>query len=114
MLDRKERRAPELAALRLKAQSILKTFEVKTQDVDTDSAAAPWLNKYTINISINHVGVAFPLTHSAQLELPHSGSQDSSAVRAFLFSIKSIEFGTQRGESGQVVMNGFSFQFVSR
>lgn len=114
MFDRRERRAPEVAALRMKAQSILKTFEVKPKEQDPSPASLAWLQKYTINILVSDVGVAFPLTHAVQLELPVSGSRDSSEVRAFLFSIAKIQFGTQRGETGQVIIKGFSFQFVPR
>jgi hypothetical protein len=113
MLDRKEQRALELATFKEKTKSILRTFEVKVQDAEP-MKKPPWLNNYTIHFSIRNIGVAFPLIHDHDLELPQTGSRDSSAVRAFLFSIKSIEFGTQRGETGQAIMKGFSFQFVSR
>lgn len=72
------------------------------------------LELYNITVVVRNVGVAFPLTLSRDLHLPRSGSHDDSAVRAFLFSIKTIEFGTQLGENGQASMTGFSFQFVSR
>jgi hypothetical protein len=54
------------------------------------------------------------LTHDQNLEIPQTGSGDSTAVKAFLFSVKSIKFGTQRGESGEAKMQGLSIQFVSR
>lgn len=111
--DRKEQRAVELAAFKEKAQSILKTFEVAVQDVQVKEQSS-WLKSYVINLSIYNIGVAFPLTHDPNLEIPQIGTRDSSAVRAFLFSVKSIKFGTQRGESGEAKMQGFSFQFVSR
>ncbi|KAJ7497366.1 hypothetical protein FB451DRAFT_229194 [Mycena latifolia] len=111
--DRKEQRAIELAAFKEKAQSILKTFEVAVQDVQTKEPSS-WLKSYAINLSIHNIGVAFPLTHDQNLEIPQTGTRDSTAVRAFLFSIKSIQFGTQRDESGEAKMQGLSFQFVSR
>ncbi|KAJ7096249.1 hypothetical protein C8R44DRAFT_371827 [Mycena epipterygia] len=111
--DRKEQRAIELAAFKEKAQSILKTFEVAVQDVKVKEQSS-WLKSYVINLSIYNIGVAFPLTHDETLKIPQTGSRDSTAVRAFLFSIKSIKFGTQRGESGEAKMQGLSFQFVSR
>ncbi|KAF8070507.1 hypothetical protein FPV67DRAFT_1756074, partial [Lyophyllum atratum] len=112
MLDRKEQRALELAAFKEKTQSILKTFEVGIRDSQKETRA--WLENYIINISTRNIGVAFPLTHDQELQLPQTGSRDSTAVPAFLWSIKSIEFGTHRGETGQAVMKDFSFQFVSR
>ncbi|KAF7315604.1 hypothetical protein MIND_00075800 [Mycena indigotica] len=113
MWDRKEQRAVELAAFKEKAQSILKTFEVDVKD-DQEKETSTWLKSYYINLSIHNIGVAFPLIHDPTLELPQSGSGDTSAVRAFLFSIKSIKFGTRRGESGEAKMQDLSFQFVSR
>ncbi|KAJ7218000.1 hypothetical protein GGX14DRAFT_550111 [Mycena pura] len=113
MWDRKKQRAIELAAFKEKAQSILKTFEVSVEDVQAKEKSS-WLKSYHLSFSIHNVGVAFPLTHDQTLEIPQTGSRDSTAVRAFLFSIKSIKFGSQRGESGEAKMQGFSFQFVSR
>ena len=69
---------------------------------------------FVIDLSVRNLGVAFPLTHDHDLEMPRTGSQDSSTISAFLFSIKSVKFGAQRGETGQAIMKGFSFQFVPR
>ncbi|KAJ7647262.1 hypothetical protein FB45DRAFT_987066 [Roridomyces roridus] len=111
--DRREQRALDLAAFKEKAQSILKTFEVPTQDVQIKPQSS-WLTSYVIDMTIHNIGVAFPLTHDRNFELPRTGSRDSSAVKAFLFSVKSIKFATRRGETGEAKMQGFSFQFVSR
>lgn len=114
MLERQEQRALELAAFKEKTQSILRTFDVNVGDVELKQSS--WISDCIIAISIQGVGVAFPLSHDEDLELPHTRrkSQDSSAVGAFLLSIKSIEFGTHRGETGKAVMQRLSFQFVSR
>lgn len=111
MLVRKEQRALELAAFKEKAQSILKTFEIGSRDTQVREKSA-WLDNYVINVSTRNIGVAFPLIHDQDLELPQIGSRDSTAVRAFLFSIKLVEFGTHRGETGQATMQSLSFQFV--
>lgn len=113
MWDRKDHRAAELAAFKDKAQSILRTFEVPVHDTPARQESS-WLRQYTLDLSVRNVGVAFPLSHDQDLQLPQTGSYDSTAVRAFLFSIVSIKFGTQRGETGQAVMEGLSFQFVPR
>jgi hypothetical protein len=110
--DRKEQRAIELAAFKEKAQSILKTFEVPVEDVRAKEQS--FWQSYVIKLSVSNIGVAFPLTHDQNLEIPQTGSGDSTAVKAFLFSVKSIKFGTQRGESGEAKMQGLSIQFVSR
>ncbi|KAK0212569.1 hypothetical protein DFS33DRAFT_1370154 [Desarmillaria ectypa] len=109
MSVRREQRAHELAAFKQKTQSILKSFDVKVRDLEVRSS---WLDNYSIDVNINHIGVAFPLTHDEQLRLPKSGSHDSSAVRAFLFSIESLKFGTERGVTGEAHMKNCSFQFV--
>ncbi|KAK0486085.1 hypothetical protein IW261DRAFT_776549 [Armillaria novae-zelandiae] len=111
MSVRREQRAHELSAFKQKTQSILKSFDVKVRDLESRSS---WLDSYSIDVNINHIGVAFPLTHDEQLQLPKSGSHDSSAVRAFLFSIESLKFGTERGVTGEAHMKNCSFQFVQR
>src|ERR1700691_4370530 len=105
MLDHKERRAAELEEFKEKTKSVMRSFEVKVNDADA-KAKSTWLSEHTVDLFIRNIGVAFPLALDQNLELPQIGSHDSSAVRAFLFSIKSLVFGTQRGETGQAVMKG--------
>ncbi|OBZ68137.1 hypothetical protein A0H81_11867 [Grifola frondosa] len=112
VLIRKEQRATELAEFKEKTKSLMRSLDVKIGE--TQVAEASWLDMYTFSLAIRNIGVAFPLTLNQNLQMPRSTSQDTAAVRAFLFSIKSLEFGTEQGESGQAAMKGFSFQFVSR
>jgi hypothetical protein len=92
----------------------MKTFEISVKDSQLRESSS-LLIQYTINLSIRNIGVAFPLSLDQDLRLPQrSSNPDSSEVRAFLFSIKSLDFGSHRGESGQAVMHDFSFQFVPR
>lgn len=58
--------------------------------------------------------MAFPLAFDEDLQIARPGKLTEGTVKAFLFSIKSITFNTQRGESGQASMEGFSFQFIPR
>ncbi len=90
----------------------MKSLDVKIGEQKT--AQKSLLELYTVALSIKNIGVAFPLTLARDLQMPRTGSHDDSAVRAFLFSIKTLEFGSQLGENGQASMSGFSFQFVSR
>lgn len=90
----------------------MRSLDVKTGESQRNGVS--WFDKYTIALGIHNIGVAFPLAFDETVQLPRSGSRDDSEVRAFLFSIKSLVFGTQRGESGQATMKGFAFQFVSR
>lgn len=91
----------------------MKSLDVKIGEPKASSDKS-LLELYNISVLARNIGVAFPLTLTRDFRLPRSGSHDDSAVRAFLFSIKTIEFGTQLGENGQASMAGFSFQFVSR
>lgn len=111
MNDRREQRAQELAAFKQKTQRIFKTFEAKSEELP--SKGMSWLKRYIIEFSLSNIGVAFPLAHDHDMDLPPVGSHDSTAVRAFLFSIQSVRFGTQHGETGQASMERLSFQFVS-
>jgi hypothetical protein len=104
---RAEQRAVELAEFKEKTRNVMRTFEVK----DKPDAIQDRLSAYAIKFTFKNIGFAFPLAHNQELK---PGSQDSSAVGAFLFSIKSLVFSIHRGESGQAAMKGSSFQFVSR
>ena len=91
----------------------MRTFDVKVGDPQHGSDIA-WWDDYHIKVSVHNIGIAFPLAVNPDLQLPRAGSLDSSAVRAFLFSTRSVVFGTEKGETGQVEIKDFSFQFVSR
>ncbi|KAF8664381.1 hypothetical protein AX16_000752 [Volvariella volvacea WC 439] len=112
VMERKEQRAQELAAFKEKAQNLLQTLEV-VSSIPQPTEESSWLDDYVIRLAVFDLGVAFPLSLDQELEIPQTGGASSTTVRAFLFAIKSIEFSAQRGESGQAVMKGFSFQFVS-
>ncbi|KAF9450414.1 hypothetical protein P691DRAFT_468038 [Macrolepiota fuliginosa MF-IS2] len=109
--ERKEQRAQELAAFKQKTQSIMRTFEVKVRDVQTEQA--PWLAKYLISVTIKDLGIAFPITLEQDIQLLRQ-KYKSAFTKAFLFSISSIAFAINRGETGEAVMKDLSFQFVSR
>ncbi|KAH9839543.1 uncharacterized protein C8Q71DRAFT_517238 [Rhodofomes roseus] len=113
VLVREADRASELAQFKEKTKNIMRSFDVKSGDANDPQTA--WLDQYNVYLTIRHIGIAFPLAAFPDLQMSRSGSQDdATVVRAFLFSIKSVTFGTEHGESGQATMKGFSFQFVSR
>ncbi|KAI0705009.1 hypothetical protein C8T65DRAFT_728083 [Cerioporus squamosus] len=113
VLIRREQRANDLEEFKEKTRSLMKSFDIKIGEQKTASEKS-LLELYTFGLIIKNIGVAFPLTLARDLQMPRSGSHDDSAVRAFLFSIKTLEFDTQLGENGQASMTGFSFQFVTR
>lgn len=91
----------------------MKSFDVKSGNTNDEQKS--WLGQYNIYLTMRHIGVAFPLAAFPDLQMSRSGSRDdTTTVRAFLFSIKSLDFGTEHGENGDATMKGFSFQFVSR
>jgi hypothetical protein len=112
MFERQEQRSLELAAFKVKAQTILQTFDVNVGDVQLEKVS--WLDDLIISISIQNVGVAFPLTHDEELQIIRSKTKESLAVRAFLFSIKAIDFTASRGETGQATMRRLCLQFVPK
>lgn len=109
---RKEQRANDLEEFKEKTRSLMKSLDVKTGEPKTSQKSL--LEMYTASVVIQNIGVAFPLTLARDLQMSRVGSHDESAVKAFLFSIKTLKFGTQLGENGQASMTNFSFQFVSR
>ncbi|KAI0958666.1 hypothetical protein AcV7_004416 [Taiwanofungus camphoratus] len=112
VLVRKEDRAHELAEFKEKTKSLMRSFDVKVGE--SPHAESSWLDHFTILLTIKNIGVAFPLAINRDVPMRRWNKQEDASIRAFLFSIKSLVFGTQRGESGQATMKGFSFQFVSR
>ncbi|KAJ3826303.1 hypothetical protein F5880DRAFT_1610366 [Lentinula raphanica] len=113
MVDHQQRRTQELNAFKQKTQRLIKTFEYKEQE-PTLSQKMSWLDTYIIQFSLSNIGVAFPLVHDHNMDMSPPGSREISMVRAFLFSIKSVKFGTQHGETGEASMERLSFQFVPR
>ena len=113
MLIRRDQRAAELAAFKEKTRSVLKTFDMGTSEVIRDQNPS-WLSERTINVVIEKIGVAFPLSLEQTLELPRTGSRDVPSVRAFLFAVRRIKFSAQRGEAGEMSTKDLSFQFVPR
>lgn len=111
ILERKEQRVQELAAFKQKTQSIMKTFEIKVPQVHSEQTS--WLSKYLINVAIKNLGVAFPITLDDDFKLSRHRTKDTP-VSAFLFSVSSIMFAINRGETGEAGMNCLSFQFVSQ
>ncbi|KAJ8503140.1 hypothetical protein ONZ45_g11120 [Pleurotus djamor] len=112
MLERREQRALEVAAFKERTRQFLQTFETPAKDASS-TPATPWLQTTNVDITIQQIGIAFPLTLDQELEMPKSG-RGSNSFKAFLVSIKSITFGAQQGETGQAMITNFSFQFVPR
>ncbi|KAG1742840.1 hypothetical protein EDB19DRAFT_1875202 [Suillus lakei] len=111
LLIRRDQRAAELAAFKEKTRSVLKTFDMRTSEAIRDQKPS-WLSEHTIDVVIQKIGVAFPLSLEQTLELPRTSSRDGPSVRAFLFAVRRIKFSAQRGEAGEMSTKDLSFQFV--
>jgi hypothetical protein len=92
---------------RRRKESGLRPVESKRNKPTTTN----WLEQRTIVIDINNVGAAIPLTFGMEGISPSGGT---SAIPAFLFSVQSIMFRSQRGEAGNAKVRKFSFQFVDK
>ncbi|KAI0267154.1 hypothetical protein BC834DRAFT_969170 [Gloeopeniophorella convolvens] len=113
VLDRKDERVREMTAFKEKTQSLMKAFEVNSRE-SASSEELTWLHNYATVFTVTNVGAAFPLAFDGNIELPIGKPHQHSAVPAFLFSVKSVEFEAKKSGHGQFVMRGFSFQFVDR
>ncbi|KAG2345485.1 hypothetical protein BDR05DRAFT_880204 [Suillus weaverae] len=111
LLIRRDQRAAELAAFKEKTRSVLKTFDMRTSEATRDQKPS-WFSEHTIDVVIQKIGVAFPLSLEQTLELPRTSSRDGPSVRAFLFAVRRIKFSAQRGEAGEMSTKDLSFLFV--
>jgi hypothetical protein len=116
MLSRQEQRASELEEVRRKTRRVMRTLE-SNEHPYTVAETKTFLDNRKIEFTVRDIGIAFPLTLQDDLMLPQMGSStitplSPSSVSAFLISLSSISFVTQRYETGQAKLEAFSFQFV--
>ncbi|KAG8964186.1 hypothetical protein FRC03_002130 [Tulasnella sp. 419] len=113
MLLRKDQRAAELAGFRNKSQRIMIVLE---REASLETSSPSWLDNLAIAVRIDSVGMALPLKLDNEFMYPRNAFRPShltpSSVKAFLFSIHSIDFATRKYESGHAHITDFSFQFV--
>jgi protein CSF1 len=108
MLQRKRDRALELEEIRSKTRHVIKTFEGPAVHARPHSA----FRNRIISLAVEQIGIAFPLTIQVNDGPAPLFKHDRGAVPAFLFSIVSLGFATQREESGNAEISNFAFQFV--
>ncbi|CAE7120149.1 unnamed protein product [Rhizoctonia solani] len=116
MLSRQEQRATELEEVRRKTRQVMRTLEHNDHPHSTRETKT-FLDNRKIEFTIKDIGIVFPLTLQDDLMLPQMGSSiisplSPSSVPAFLISLRSVSFVTQRYETGQAKIRAFSFQFV--
>ena len=103
----------ELAAFKQKATNILQTFGVNPLETESSTSSTSWLQKHTVHISIRNISVAFPLSLDPNLLSSRRG-REAAPVRAFLFIIRSMDFGSEQGHSGEATVKGLEFLFTPR
>jgi hypothetical protein len=111
MLQRKRDRALELEEMRSKTRHVIKTFEGPAVHAPPRSA----FRNRIISLVVERIGIAFPLSIQANDESTSKApslQHDREPIPAFLFSIASLSFATQREESGNARISKFAFQFV--
>ncbi|QRV79612.1 fermentation-like protein [Ceratobasidium sp. AG-Ba] len=116
MLSRQEQRVQELEEVRRKTRQVMRTLESSDHPLAATQTKT-FLDNRKIEFVVKDIGVAFPLTLQDDLMLPQMESStitplSPSSVPAFLISLSSISFVTQRYETGQAKLTSFSFQFV--
>lgn len=93
---RKEQRAAELSDFKEKAMRVMKTFNLnprKTSLVQQEK----FLDNSIITISMENLGAAFPL--NLERKKMTRFESEETVTKAFLLSIKSLKFQTQRGST---------------
>ncbi|KAG8700051.1 hypothetical protein FRC09_006205 [Ceratobasidium sp. 395] len=116
MLSRQEQRAQELEEVRRKTRQVMRTLESSDHPYAAEETKT-FLDNRRIEFTVKDIGIAFPLTLQDDLMLPQMGSSiitplSPSSVSAFLISLSSVSFVTQRYETGQAKLVAFSFQFI--
>ncbi|KAF8320822.1 hypothetical protein DL93DRAFT_2163795 [Clavulina sp. PMI_390] len=111
MLQRKRDRAAELAEIKDKTRHVIRKFEGPEPRAATGNA----FRNRMISFAVENIGIAFPLSIQTSLATSPIGAashHNVEPVPAFLFSISSLSFASQREESGSARMSNFAFQFV--
>lgn len=111
MLQRKRDRALELEEIRSKTRHVIQKFE----GPETKPPVGAAFRNRMMSLAIEHIGIAFPLSVQPNVgtsPISRNPRHDTEPVPAFLFSIASLSFATQREESGSAKMSNFAFHFV--
>lgn len=116
MLLRKEQRATELAEIRKKGRLLKTKLEREPSMVEVANPSS-WLDEQIVDIEILSTGIAIPLSGDENVRPIHPRSHSISplvptTVKAFLFSILSITFSSQRYQRGDLGIREFALQFV--
>ncbi|KAG8914693.1 hypothetical protein FRC00_011419 [Tulasnella sp. 408] len=116
MLLRKEQRAAELAEIRKKGRLLRTKLEREPSTMEVVNPSS-WLDEQIVDIEILSTGIAIPLSGDENVRPIHPRSHNAAplvptTVKAFLFSISSITFSSQRYQKGDLSIREFALQFV--
>jgi hypothetical protein len=116
LTKRSKARAVELEEFRASTQRVWEADDEEETPVigaQQEASAPSWLDDRLVSLQITSIGFAFPLARPSGGQ--HSALAPSrSSVPAFLFSVETIDFSTQRYETGKASIRDACAQFVPR
>ena len=107
-LRRKSRRQ----AVEALQERVVQTFDEMNDD---DQNARSWLASCVVSLEMQSLGVAIPLNDDG-IPAPESRLRRAKSAQsrpAFLVTIPSVKFATQKGSAGYARVTNFALQFVS-
>lgn len=108
--QRQTSRRGEVEAIR---ERVIQTLEMAEKP--TDASTPSWLSTCVISLEAQSIGLAIPLSDEGipAAEGALRRGKSSQSRPAFLVTISSIKFATQRGSEGYARIVGLQFQFVA-
>lgn len=111
--QRRKHRAVELEELRSSTQRVWETDDPVAGERLAEPATLSWLDDRLVSLRVNSVGFAFPLARQDG-DTTSVLASVRPTVPAFLFSIETVDFSTQRYETGKASIQDAAAQFVPR
>jgi len=109
---RKKQRIVEFEDIKSRAARVWQGDEPQEVVGELSKPTLSWLEDREIQVQVEHVGFAFPLSRE---EIKSTlGSETSSSVPAFVVSIRELNFRTRRDEDGAGEIKDVSLQFTSK
>lgn len=109
---RKKQRSAEFEEIKSRAARVWQADEPQETVGEPSEPPPSWLEDREIQVQVQHVGFAFPLSRE---EIKSTFCSDkTSSVPAFVVSVRELNFTTRRDEDGAGEIKDVSLQFTSR
>ncbi|ORY77194.1 hypothetical protein BCR35DRAFT_353168 [Leucosporidium creatinivorum] len=107
--ERRTSRRQDLEALQ---ERVVQTFD---EINDEDQNARSWLASCVVSLEMQSIGMAIPLNDDGipAPDARHRRGKSAQSRPAFLLTIPSLKFATQKGSAGYARVSNFALQFVS-